>query len=233
MLLNVLLIRPLEDALPMATILKSKNIEFSHYPLFTPYVLPIPPLDNPQALIITSKNAIRALDEYEDLKKIPLYAVGDKTAELAKKTGFSNIFSAAGTSQELIKLILKTGQRDKGILWHLSGETIRGNIVESLNFAGFEAKRQIVYRIEDIVTLPSSLLTELNNHFISHVIFCSPRTTTVFVSLLKNKKLEKIACKITALCLSQDIGKQASDLKWKKLWISPKPNLNVLMSYFR
>lgn len=232
MFLNVLLIRPLEDALPMALMLKSKNIAFSHYPLFAPSFLPIPSLNNPQALIITSKNAIRALDKYEDLKNVPLYTVGDKTAELAKQKGFANIFSAGGTSQELIQLILKTAQKNKGTLWHLSGETIKVDISEALKFEGFEAKRQIVYRIEDIVTLPSSLLTELNNYLISHVIFCSPRTTAVFVNLLKNNKLEKKACKITALCLSQDIGKKASELKWKKVWISQRPHLNVLMDYF-
>ena len=229
---HVLIMRPLEDALPMATILESKGIKFSHYPLFTPHFLPLSPLKNPQALIITSKNAIRALEGYEDLKKMPLYAVGDKTAELAKQKGFLNVSSASGTSQELIKLMIKTGQPDKGIFWHLSGQKVKGNIVESLKIAGFEAKRQIVYSLEDITDLPSSLYNELKNKMISHVIFCSSRTTTVFMSLLKKNKLEKKACQMISLCLSQDIGEKALGLTWKKLWISPKPTMNDLMGYF-
>jgi len=229
---HVLLIRPLEDALPIATFLKSKGIGFSHYPLFKPRFFPLPPLKTPQALIITSKNSIRALEGYEDLKKIPLYAVGEKTAELAKQKGFVNIFNAAGTSQDLIKLIVKMGQRDKGILWHLSGEEVKGNIIEALTIAGFEARRQIVYLIEDVTDLPPSLQAKLINNSISHIIFCSPRTTTAFITLLKKNKLEKRACKIISLCLSQDVGEQALDLKWKKVWISPKPNLNDLLEYF-
>lgn len=229
---RVLLIRPPGDALPIATLLKSKGIALSHYPLFKPHFFPIPPLGNPQALIITSKNSIRALEGYEDLKKIPLYAIGDKTAELAKEKGFVNVFNAAGTSQDLIKLIVKTGQKDKRILWHLSGEEVKGNIIEALTLAGFEARRQIVYRIEDVMDLPSSLYAELTNNSISHIIFCSPRTTAAFITLLKKNKLEKSACKMISLCLSQDVGEQALDLKWKKVWISPKPNLNDLLGYF-
>lgn len=224
--------RPLEDALPMASFLESKGIKCSHYPLFRAQFFPIPPLMRPQALIISSKNAIRALKGREELKKVPLYVVGDKTAELAKQTGFVNISNASGTSQELIDLIMKTAERDKGTLWHLSGEKIKGNMIEHLNIAGFKAKRQIVYSIEDVKELPSSLCMQLKNQVFSHVIFCSPRITNVFINLLKKKKIEKSTCQMISLCLSQDIGENALGLKWKKLWISPKPTINDLMRYF-
>jgi uroporphyrinogen-III synthase len=229
---HVLVIRPLEDALPMARLLESEGIEVSHYPLFKLHSLPIPALSNPQALIVTSKNAIRALTKYNDLKKIPLYAVGDKTAELATQSGFLNVLTASGTSQDLIQLIVKIEQRNKGILWHLSGEMVKGNIVESLTNAGFEAKRQIVYRIEDATNLPASLHMKLKNHSLSHVLFCSSRTTSVFINLLKKKKLEKSTCQMIALCLSEDIKEKILGLKWKKLWVSPYPNVNDLMGYF-
>jgi uroporphyrinogen-III synthase len=189
-------------------------------------------LENPQALIITSKNALRALENQEDLKKIPLYVVGDKTAELAQQLGFLNVLSASGTTQELTPLILKTAKPDHGILWHLSGKIVKGNMIDTLKSAGFEAKRKIIYTIKDAKELPASLCYEFENKYISHILFCSPRTTSVFINLLKKKKLEKIACQIISLCLSQDIEKKALDLKWKKLWISPKPHINDLMGYF-
>lgn len=229
---RVLIMRPTEDALPMLTLLESKGIKCSHYPLFKPHFLPLSPLKNPQALIITSKNAIRAIEGYENIKQIPLYAVGDKTAELAKQKGFLNVLSASGTSQDLIKFVIKNAQPENGILWHLSGEVVKGNIVESLKIEGFEIQNQVVYCLEDVIDLPASLFDELTNDRISHVIFSSSRTTTLFMSLLKKKKLDKKACHIISLCLSQDIGKQALDLKWKKVWISPKPSINDLMGYF-
>lgn len=229
---RVLLIRPLEDALPMMAILKAKNMEYSHYPLFQPHFLPISTLENPQALIITSKNAIRALKDQEELKKTLLYVVGDKTADLAQQLGFLNVLSSSGTNKELVKLILTTAKRDRGILWHLSGATVKGNIIDILKNAGFEAKRKIVYFIEDADDFSLSLYNELKNQQISHVIFCSPRTTSLFIKLLKKKKLEKIACQIISLCLSQDVKEKALDLKWKKLWVSPQPNIQSLVRYF-
>ncbi len=92
-MLRILLIRPLEDALPIAGILASKGVESLLYPLFRAHFLPIPPLKTPQALIITSKNALRAAAAYDMLKKIPLYVVGDQTARLAQVQGF---FAGAG-----------------------------------------------------------------------------------------------------------------------------------------
>lgn len=229
---RVLLIRPPEESQTMGRILESKGIEFCHYPLFKPLFFPVPPLHNPQALIITSKNAIRALQGYEGLREIPLYAVGDETAEFAKQTGFSNVMSASGTSQELIKLIMETAGRDQGVLWHLSGEIVKGNIIEALKSAGFEAKRQIVYQIEGVLELPDALYGELKNHRISHVIFCSSKTTTLFINLLKKIKIKKMACQIIALCLSHHIRGNALDLQWKQIWVSPKPNIQDLMRYF-
>lgn len=229
---RILLIRASEDALPMKRVLKAKGLEVSHYPLFKPQFFPIPPLKNPQSLIITSKNAIRALKESDTLKKIPLYTVGDKTAELAKEFGFSDVVSASGTSDHLIHMILAREPRNQGILWHLSGEDVKGNIIESLKCAGFDAKRHIIYRIEDATDIPSSLCTELESQAITHAIFCSPRTTSVFINLLKKQKLEKNACHIISLCLSEDIKRKALGLKWKEIWTSPHPNLNDLMGYF-
>lgn len=229
---HVLLIRPQEDALPIALALKAKGIESSHYPLFTPRFLPIPPLEKIQAFIVTSKNGVRALKGQENLKKIPLYTVGDKTAELALQLGFFNVISASGTVKELVELIKKTADPHQGILWHLSGRAIKGNIVESLKIAGFEAERQVIYEIEDATELPSSLCTYLTHQKYSHIIFLSPRTTHVFLTLLKKHRLEMASCQMHALCLSQEIGEKASGLEWKTLWISPRPTLNDIMGYF-
>jgi uroporphyrinogen-III synthase len=165
---RVLLIRPLEDALPLANILKSKGVESLLHPLFEPRFLPLPLLKTPQALIITSKNALRALEGYEELKKIPLYVVGDQTADLAQVNGFLNVFSASGTTQELTKLILCHAHPEKGVLYHLAGEVVKGNIVHELNFRGFEAERHIVYHIQEAENLSEPLLND------PHYVFFSP-----------------------------------------------------------
>jgi uroporphyrinogen-III synthase len=227
-----LIIRPLRDALPLARELKSRGVEPYLCPLYHPCFLPVSPLENLQALIVTSKNALRAIENQEALKKIPLYAVGDKTAQLAHDMGFSQVISASGTSQELIQCVLQEAHPKAGILWHLSGEIAKGNIVETLNAKGFEARERIVYRIEQTKNLPVLLLSHLQNQELTHVLFFSSHTTLLFVNLLKMNGLEKLACQMRAICLSQDVALKASTLTWKEIWISPKPEAQSIMGYF-
>jgi len=228
----VLLIRPLEDALPLAKILKSKGVESLLHPLFEPRFLPLSPLKAPQALIITSKNALRALEGYEELKEVPLYVVGDQTARLARERGFLKVLSASGTTQELTKLILDHAHPEKGVLYHFAGEIMKGNIVHELRFRGFDAERHIVYHIQEAENLPEPLLLDLQNEKISHVMFFSPHTTTIFVKLIIKNALEKIASRMTALCLSQDVAGKAEFLDWKKIWVSPQPATQNMTGYF-
>ena len=229
---RVLLIRQIEEALPLSKLLESKGVEPCLYPFFKPHFLSFSPLKNPQALIITSKNALRALEDQEALKKFPLYVVGDQTAHLAQTMGFSEVLSASGTSQELTHLILHHAQREKGVLWHLSGEMIKRNIVKTLQLKGFEAERRIIYRIEEIRNFPAPLLADLRNQKISHVLFFSPHTTSIFVNLLKMNGLEEMTAQMTSLCLSQDVAERALNLKWKKIWISSPPLTQNMIEYF-
>ena len=269
---RVLLIRQIEEALPLAKLLELKGIESCVYPLFEPIFLSIPSLEKPQGLIITSKNALRAIENelylntglprrcaprndeggkvqsqtslrgallrskpekiFQRLQKIPLYTVGDQTAQFAHSLGFSKIFNASGTSQDLIHLILQHAQREKGILWHLSGEIIKGNIVETLQSKGFEAERHIVYGIDETKNFPPALLSALQNQMISHVMFFSPRRTTNFVTIIKKNKLEEATRSMTSLCLSQDVAEKAAELNWGKIWISPQPTTQNMMRYF-
>lgn len=229
---RALLIRQEEESLALSKLLQEKGVETCLHPLFTPLFFSLPSLKNPQGIIITSKNALRALEGRENLKEIPLFVVGDQTALFAKERGFLTVLSASGTSQELLHLILEKASPKKGILWHLSGDIVKGNIVETLKAKGFEAKQRRVYHIEEAKALPPSLLFDLEHQRISHILFFSPRMTTLFIHLLRKKRLEKVTCQMTALCLSQDVLKEALELEWKKVWVSSKPTLQDMGEYF-
>jgi hypothetical protein len=63
-------------------------------------------------------------------------------------------------------------------------------------------------------------------------MFFSPHTTTIFVKLVIKNALEKIASRMTALCLSHDVAEEAGFLKWKKIWVSPQPATQNMTGYF-
>jgi len=229
---HVLLIRALEDALPLASQLEGLGKKVLCYPLFEPQFFPLPPLEDIQALIITSKNALRAIKDNTQLKKTPLYVVGDQTAEMAKTLGFNKVYNAGGTSQELRELVARKAQPEAGILYHLSGQIIREDIVHELQSLGFKAERQVVYQIKDVERLPDSLITDFVNKRISHVLFFSPRTSEVFINLVKASKLEKEIALNKALCLSYDIAEKVQQILWEDIWISPLPSTHNMLVYF-
>lgn len=229
---RALLLRQQEECFALSNLLESYGVMSFSYPLFEPCFFPISPLENPQGLLITSKNALRSIQQNEDLKAIPLYAVGDQTAQLAKSMGFTDVRSASGTAKDLISLVTQKASRKKGILWYLSGDIIKENIAEILKKKGFSSKRQIVYNIKEVETLPSVLLHDLQMKAFSHVLFFSPKTTNIFIKLLKKNRLEAVATEMTSLCLSQNVLQKAKKIHWKKVWVSPKPTVNKMIEYF-
>lgn len=230
---RVLIIRQEEEAIPLTNILRENGVLSYVSPLFTPRFFPLPPLGNAQGLIITSKNALRAIKDQEALKNLPLYAVGDKTAELAAHFGFKKIFSASGDNKALCALIQQKAFRSKEILWYLSGKIIKGDSIGQLTQKGFAVRRQVVYDLQAERSLPPSLEHTLTQREISHILFFSPHTTEIFLTLLTEARLEAIACEMTALCISPDVVKKAVRLPWKKVWVSPKPTTEAMIGYFR
>ena len=229
---NVLIIRPPREAQSLAILLNLKNIKSTLYPLFKPQFLHLPSLNTSQALIITSKNALYALDGHETLKDIPVFAVGEQTASVAKNMGFRTVICGTGTGQDLVLSILSNTHPERGPLIHLSGEKVTGGLVETLRENGFDAHRQIAYKIEDPSKLPDPLIKDLINKTLTHIMFFSSRTTTVFVNLIKKHNLEEITLHMTSLCLSKNVAEQAMGLPWESVWISPKPTAEAMIGHF-
>lgn len=229
---RVLITRPLEDTQAIVETLQSKEIEVSLYPLFKVTFLPAPPIKDPQALLITSKNALRALEGKNELTKVPLLTVGDETAEYARRMGFTSVKSAGGTSKDLLSLALKTYNPTEGSLWYLSGKKIKEDIASSLNAQGVQAEHAIVYDIQDPHEIPSGLREELKADKITHILFFSPRTARVIGGFLREGSFHEALSKVSSLCLSQDVAKEISNMPWKDLWISPRPNVKNLLGYF-
>lgn len=229
---QILITRPLVDALPLAKALELRGLNPLVVPLFRTKFFPLPLLNDPQALMITSKNALRALKPVEDLKHIPLYGVGDQTTQLASQMGFKNAISASGNAEDLVELILTQADPKKGILYHLSGDVIKVDLVKELQLKGLQAKREIVYSLQAVENFPNFLLDSLQKQNISHILFFSYQTAKIFVNLLVKNKLDQMASFMVALCLSQDVARAIRPLKWKNVWISSQPKLSSMIEYF-
>ena len=95
-------------------------------------------------LVVTSG---RAVDVCGDLRGRRVYAVGDRTAGLARRAG-AEVISAGGTVDDLVTLLLIDRP---GPVCHLRGEHVTGDLIPRLRAACIPADDVIVYRTE---TLP-------------------------------------------------------------------------------
>ena len=124
--MRLLVTRPEPDGSRQAEKLRAMGHEPVLAPLLTIEILPGVALDlkGAQALIVTSRNVLRAVaarPELIEARNLPLYAIGDATADVAAELGFRQIVVGAGTGEQLADLIARELDPAKGVLVHLAG----------------------------------------------------------------------------------------------------------------
>ena len=109
--MRLLVTRPEPDALKLGGVLEEMGHEATVDPLLSVSFEGGEPvdLDSAQALIATSRNALRAIKASPALiiaRALPLFAVGKATAAEARALGFETVVTGAGTAAELVAHIV-------------------------------------------------------------------------------------------------------------------------------
>ena len=77
-------------------------------------------------IVMTSRNAARAIGQhprFAELRGLPVFAVGRRTAEAARAVGFSDVLSADGDADDLVRMILARRAAIGGPLLYLPAPT--------------------------------------------------------------------------------------------------------------
>ena len=145
-------------AQPQADATAARLISLGHEPVVAPVIhtqaLPISLADfaGAGALALTSQAAVAALaDLVDQLKHLPVFAVGDSTKKAAQQAGFERVYSAQGNVSDLAALIAGNAAPERGPpiagpIIHASALEPAGNLVGDLIKAGYLARRVAVYR---------------------------------------------------------------------------------------
>lgn len=166
------------------------------------------PLDGVQAIIVTSRNALRSaqrLPEFPSLLNIPLFAVGAATADLARELGFTLASEGPGTAAELEPEIIRECLPDAGPLLHLAGETLAWDLKGALEMKGFSVHQPVVYRSQAVESLPEAAIEAFRGASLDGVILMSPVAAKTYATLLQAHGLEKEAEKPLCFCLSRNV----------------------------
>jgi uroporphyrinogen-III synthase len=216
-MMRVLVTRPELDASREAEALIARGHEPVLAPLLEIEFLPGVELglDGAQALIITSRNALRALADHPEAERaltLPLFAVGEATARAARTLGFAEVTIGPGTAAGLLPLIRAELHPEKGALVHVAAEVVAFDLKPMLEEEGFDFRRAVLYRSHPAPALPAEVVAGLASGTVSGVILLSPRTAETFATLAARQGVGTQANRPVCYCLSQAVAEAVTPL---------------------
>ena len=213
--MRILVTRPEPDAEQQA----EKLVARGHAPVIAPLLTVAfsngVPLDlaRVQALIVTSRNGLRALaahPQFAEAVTLPVFAVGPATARVAAGLGFARVIEGPGTGEGLSELIARALTSDAGALLHISGEAIAFDIAASLEAGGFDMRRAILYRTVPAPALPASVLSLLETGELDGAILMSPQTASTLAALVERHDVLTPFARVICYCLSEAVAEAAA-----------------------
>ena len=230
---RALITRPQEDAADVAVALARRGIT----PVLAP-MMRIVHLDedidreveSSQALLFTSRNGVRAFVRMSMRRELPVFAVGDSTAALARDSGFLEVHSASGDSDDLARLVIDTLNPSDGSLFHAAGETVAGSLFERLTAAGFVVVRRTLYDAVPVDQLPPETQAALQRGTLDYVLLFSPRTARIFVERVRDAELDGALKQLVAVCLSPAVAGALDAAAWRAVEAAPAPTTAALVS---
>lgn len=185
----------------------------------TPLALRLPAL--PAALIITSGQAVPALPA--SLHNIPVFAVGDTTADKLRMAGFTRVESAQGDAEALARLVIS--RNVKGLHVLAVGTRHGLKLTADLHKAGINVLRRRVYSVRRLPQLPAEVSAALAENYFDGALFYSAETARAFTRLKPPG-----TARLHAYVLSQNVEKGLQDVPWLAIHSAKAPTEADLMA---
>jgi uroporphyrinogen-III synthase len=224
--MRVLVTRPFDDAEQTVHHLTKLGHETLTAPLLEIRFLDGPEiaLDGVQAVLVTSGNAMRALARRGARRDVPLFAVGSRTAAVARAHGFGAIEDAAGNAKDLSALVRRRLRPEEGKLLHAAGTESSGDLVPDLVSAGYDATVLVVYESVASQALPADVAHSLRNGLLDAVLVFSPRSARLFVERLREAGLGEACRGLIACCISEAAAEPLDVLPFAAIRIAARPD---------
>ncbi|MHC8508777.1 MAG: uroporphyrinogen-III synthase [Rhodospirillales bacterium] len=228
--------RPAEDAAQPTAELESRGHTVIQAPMLEIVFLDGPPVDlrRYQGVLATSANGVRALIRRTAARDRPLYAVGDSTAEEARRAGFTQIQSAEGDVHALAAMVLPLNPL-AGPFLHAAGTAVAGDLAAVLGRANHTVERVRLYEARPIKALPKAAQKALKEGRADGVLIYSPRTAAAFVRAAQASGLTGgLTGALTGglagalagadlFALSPAVAEACAGLPWRAVRTAPRP----------
>ena len=219
--MHILLTRNLEDSNDLIQKLKSNGFKVSNLPLLkiSKVNYDLIKLNNFNAIIFTSSNAIRFLDLKNFDKNNLCFCVGSSTEKTARLNGFQNVFAADGSVSNLKELVQQNlSVKDNKILY-VSGEIVSYPLDEELISVGYSVERLINYTVKYNENLDLSFLESLKKDMPNLVYVYSENSAKSFLNLIKKYELVDYWMNTNLMCIGEKTSSVLNIIKWKKIFL--------------
>jgi uroporphyrinogen-III synthase len=227
--MRIIVTRPQADGERTATVLEALGHEVLVAPLMRIEPVAVALNGTWSAIVITSANALQAAAAPE-LKSLPVFAIGSRTAEAARQAGFAVVSAANGDTKDLVRLIAARSAGAKAPLLYLAGEDRAGDLVAELATQGIRAQMKIVYRAV-AEPFPTVLAAALEAGDVDAVLHFSRRSAELFIQGAKASGVAGPAEDVRHLCLSAQVAEPLVGAS--RIAIAPRPEEAALIALLR
>jgi len=205
---------------------------------FTPLVAPVletsllptalPAPARLQALLLTSASAVPALSA--EFHHLPVFAVGNATAQAAREAGFGRVTSAAGSAADLADMVRRLCDRDGGSLLFPGAARLAVDIAKPLRAMGFRVIRRIVYHTQPTVGLTAEAREALATGEVTTALFFSPASARAFGALLRAALSPTCVATVDAIAISAAVAADLAPLPWQRIRVASLPNQDEMVA---
>jgi len=230
--MRALVTRPREDAESVAGELRRRGLDVMVEPLLDIVPVAGAAVDAAglQGILATSANGIRALARVLADRDLPVWAVGDASARVARDLGYRRVESAGGDVDTLAALVAGRVDPAAGTLLHAAGGTVAGDLAGRLGGAGFQVRRVALYEARAAARLSAELAQALNAGGVDLALFFSPRTAATFATLVAADGLAARCGRVAAYALSPAVAGKLAALSWRSVTTAAAPTQAALLA---
>src|SRR5215468_4129480 len=204
--MRILITRPEPDGERTAQALRARGHEVLLAPLLKIETLAADVGTGPwAAVLMTSANAARAVATHaqrSEIVRAPAFTVGDRSADAARAAGFSDVTSAAGDADDLVRLVADRVTDRKTPLLYLAGADRAADVAGALTAQGFTVRTAVAYRAVAANVLPDEAAAALEADRIDAVLHFSARTAAAFLVVAAGSAVLDKALSCQHYCLS-------------------------------
>ncbi len=186
------------------------------------------------AVIVTSANALRGIEAHlaGRLLKLPLFAVGERTAQAARDAGFHDVAVAEGHAAALRDLIAASVRgktlKKASTLLYLAGADLAGDLAGELGERGFSVVTHTTYRMIPVLSLPQEAVDGFAANGIEAVLHYSRRSARAFLDAVRAAGVEISALAIPQCCISDAVASIVRDVGATQVLVARAPDENGL-----